>query len=109
MTRRAANNGEDKTTATRSSVPLTDRQADVLEFIYSEIEEDDMGRSPTVSSIAFKFSISRAAAWKHVEALRVKEFVISVPDAARSVRVTRAGELLVRLRRRRREARKERV
>jgi repressor LexA len=67
-------------------IPLTDRQAEVLSFIKSHIEE--RGYPPTIREIVARFEFSGTnAATCHLTALVHKGYLDRDPTVARGMRV----------------------
>lgn len=64
---------------------LTDRQAEILNFIAGYIERNGFG--PSTNEIAYRFNILGNAALDHVKALERKEAITRVPNAARTIRL----------------------
>ena len=56
--------------ASKKLPPISDRQAEILLYIQSQIESDVLDRSPTLKRIGMKFAFSRSNAFRIVECLR---------------------------------------
>jgi repressor LexA len=73
-------------TITKSPQPLTDRQAQVLEWISCYLAEREHG--PSIREIAHAHGWTPHGAHCHLHALRAKGCITWVPGQARSISIT---------------------
>lgn len=70
---------------------LTDRQAELLVFVWRCCRHDRIGRGPTYQELGQRFTISKRTAWEHVQALIESGCVESEAGVAYSMRMTDLG------------------
>jgi repressor LexA len=87
---------------TDKTVSLTPRQLQLLETI-ARFQTNQL-YSATIQELASEIQISRTTAFEHLAALREKGFVGGCPNKARSLKLTRQGQKLLRQHRSRKPA-----
>ncbi len=71
----------------KNNTNLTDKQFQVLRFIYKSIREDNL--PPTIREIANNFKLSIGAIQDHIKALVHKKFISVTKNTSRGIRLVR--------------------